>query len=156
MDTLETLVRLAWLVGAAGFVLGLMRMNSPATARAGNWLSAGGMAIAIGGTVILLAANGTVGGIGWLIIAAGVLLGGAGGDEHRADEDDPVDRVRPGHQRRVECRRNLRDHREAAQDREDEDRQRGQQLRAHAAPPAALTGAGLSSFFTASERISPP
>jgi len=76
MDTLETLVRLAWLVGAAGFVLGLMRMNSPATARAGNWLSAGGMAIAIGGTVILLAANGTVGGIGWLIIAAGVLLGG--------------------------------------------------------------------------------
>src|SRR5438105_4242614 len=76
MDTLEALVRIAWLIGAAGFVLGLMRMNSPATARAGNWLSAGGMAIAIGGTVVLLAANGTVGGIGWLIIAAGVLLGG--------------------------------------------------------------------------------
>jgi H+-translocating NAD(P) transhydrogenase subunit beta len=77
MDTLETLVRLAWLVGAAGFVLGLMRMNSPATARAGNWLSAGGMAIAIGGTALLLAVNGIeAGGIGWLIIAAGILLGG--------------------------------------------------------------------------------
>jgi H+-translocating NAD(P) transhydrogenase subunit beta len=77
MDTLETLVRLTWLVGAAGFVLGLMRMNSPATARAGNWLSAGGMAIAIGGTALLLAVNGIeAGGIGWLIIAAGILLGG--------------------------------------------------------------------------------
>ncbi|HXI44936.1 MAG TPA: NAD(P)(+) transhydrogenase (Re/Si-specific) subunit beta [Candidatus Acidoferrales bacterium] len=76
MDTLEALVRLAWLVGAAGFVIGLMRMNSPATARNGNWLSAGGMALAIGGTVILLAVNGSVGGIGWLIIGAGVLLGG--------------------------------------------------------------------------------
>jgi NAD(P) transhydrogenase subunit beta len=77
MDTLETLVRLAWLVGAAGFVLGLMRMNSPATARAGNWLSAGGMAIAIGGTALLLAVNGIeAGGIGWLIIGAGILLGG--------------------------------------------------------------------------------
>jgi H+-translocating NAD(P) transhydrogenase subunit beta len=77
MDTLETLVRLAWLVGAAGFVLGLMRMNSPATARAGNWLSAGGMAIAIGGTALLLAVKGIeAGGIGWLIIAAGILLGG--------------------------------------------------------------------------------
>src|SRR5690349_4788981 len=31
------------------------------------------------------------------------------GDEHRADEDDPVDRVRPRHQRRVEGRRDLAD-----------------------------------------------
>jgi proton-translocating NAD(P)+ transhydrogenase subunit beta len=76
MDNLEALVRLAWLVGAAGFVIGLMRMNSPATARNGNWLSAGGMALAIGGTVVLLAVNGSVGGVGWLIIGAGVLLGG--------------------------------------------------------------------------------
>jgi NAD(P) transhydrogenase subunit beta len=76
MDTLEALVRLAWLVGAAGFVIGLMRMNSPATARTGNWLSAGGMAVAIAGTVILLTTEGTIGGAGWLIIAAGVALGG--------------------------------------------------------------------------------
>jgi H+-translocating NAD(P) transhydrogenase subunit beta len=77
MDTLETIVRLLWLVGAAGFVLGLMRMNSPATARAGNWLSAGGMALAIGGTAVLLAVNGIqAGGIGWLIIVLGVAVGG--------------------------------------------------------------------------------
>ena len=37
-----------WL-GAACFVLGLMRMNSPATARNGNLVSAGGMSLAIAG-----------------------------------------------------------------------------------------------------------
>ena len=80
MDTLEALVRLAWLVGAAAFVIGLMRMNSPATARTGNWLSAAGMGLAILGTLILLVVNGTQGhavaGIGWLIVIAGVVLGG--------------------------------------------------------------------------------
>src|SRR5947207_1976845 len=53
MDTLgaiEVLVRVLWIAGAACFVLGLVRMNSPATARNGNLLSAGGMAVAIGAT----------------------------------------------------------------------------------------------------------
>src|SRR4051794_14684618 len=76
MSLLETLVRLAWLIGAACFVLGLMRMNSPATARSGNWLSAGGMALAIGGTAVLLLADPNVPLIGWLIILLGVALGG--------------------------------------------------------------------------------
>jgi H+-translocating NAD(P) transhydrogenase subunit beta len=77
VDSLEALVRIAWLIGAAGFVIGLMRMSSPATARNGNLLSAGGMALAIGGTALLLAVNGIqAGGIGWLIILAGILLGG--------------------------------------------------------------------------------
>ena len=38
---LSPLVYLAWLLGAVAFVLGLVRMNSPATARNGNLLSAG-------------------------------------------------------------------------------------------------------------------
>ena len=38
-----TIVYLAWLAGAACFVLGLHQMNSPATARSGNRLSAAGM-----------------------------------------------------------------------------------------------------------------
>jgi NAD(P) transhydrogenase subunit beta len=76
MDTLEALVRIAWLAGAAAFVLGLMRMNSPATARNGNLLSAGGMAIAIGGTAVLLAARGEAGITAWIIILAGIALGG--------------------------------------------------------------------------------
>jgi NAD(P) transhydrogenase subunit beta len=77
MTLLETLVRLAWLIGAAGFIFGLMRMNSPATARNGNIISAGGMALAIGGTAVLLAVNGiAAGGIGWIIIVAGIAVGG--------------------------------------------------------------------------------
>ncbi|HJP88530.1 MAG TPA: NAD(P)(+) transhydrogenase (Re/Si-specific) subunit beta [Candidatus Limnocylindrales bacterium] len=77
MSLLETIVRLAWLIGAAGFIFGLMRMNSPATARNGNIISAAGMALAIGGTAVLLAVNGIeAGGIGWIIIVAGVAVGG--------------------------------------------------------------------------------
>jgi proton-translocating NAD(P)+ transhydrogenase subunit beta len=76
VDLLETIVRLLWLVGAAGFVIGLMRMNSPATARNGNLVSAGGMALAIGGTAVLLASQGAITSTGWIIIAAGLLVGG--------------------------------------------------------------------------------
>jgi NAD/NADP transhydrogenase beta subunit len=77
MDALvEALVRLAWLLGAAGFVFGLMRMNSPATARNGNLVSAGGMAIAIAATLVLLAVNGAVSLTGWIIIVVGIALGG--------------------------------------------------------------------------------
>ena len=50
-----TLVYLAWLAGAACFVLGLHRMNSPATGRSGNQLSAAGMTIAVVATLIYLA-----------------------------------------------------------------------------------------------------
>jgi NAD(P) transhydrogenase subunit beta len=76
MDPIQAIVRLAWLIGAAGFVFGLMRMNSPATARDGNLISAGGMALAIGGTAVLLATEGTINLTGWIIIAAGIALGG--------------------------------------------------------------------------------
>src|SRR5919198_3505605 len=43
-------------------------------------------------------------------------------DEHRTDDHDSVDRVRSGHERRVQERRHLRDHLEAEEDREREDR----------------------------------
>src|SRR5580765_1603573 len=76
VDLLESLVRIAWLIGAAGFVFGLMRMNSPATARNGNLISAGGMALAIGGTAVFLASQGEAGLTAWLIILAGVAVGG--------------------------------------------------------------------------------
>jgi len=76
VDNLEAVVRLIWLAGAAAFVLGLMRMNSPATARNGNLLSAGGMALAIAATAVILAVNSTINGTGWLIILAGVAVGG--------------------------------------------------------------------------------
>ena len=79
LSVLETLVRIAWLAGAVAFVLGLIRMNSPATARNGNLLSAGGMALAIGATIVFLLLEprqGDVNVVGWVIIAAGIALGG--------------------------------------------------------------------------------
>ncbi|NJD26738.1 MAG: NAD(P)(+) transhydrogenase (Re/Si-specific) subunit beta [Chloroflexi bacterium] len=75
MDAIDILVRLAWLAGAVGFVIGLIRMNSPATARNGNLLSAAGMAVAIGATGILILRDGGDA-TAWLIIGAGVLVGG--------------------------------------------------------------------------------
>jgi NAD(P) transhydrogenase subunit beta len=76
---LETLVRIAWLAGAVAFVIGLIRMNSPATARNGNLLSAGGMAVAIGATIVFLLLEprpGEVNLVGWVIVAGGIALGG--------------------------------------------------------------------------------
>ena len=82
-DTILTIVRLVWLGSAACFVIGLMRMNSPATARNGNLVSAGGMTAAIIATaVLLLTVPSSEGGsseinvAGWAIIAAGIALGG--------------------------------------------------------------------------------
>ncbi len=83
MDTLgyiEVLVRILWIAGAVCFVLGLVQMNSPATARNGNLLSAGGMAVAIGATAVLILARQLLGegfvATGWIIILIGIAIGG--------------------------------------------------------------------------------
>jgi NAD(P) transhydrogenase subunit beta len=79
LSPLETVVRLSYLVAAAAFVIGLHLMNSPATARQGNRLSAAGMTLAVVATGILLAVgDGEVqaGTVAWIIIAVGVLVGG--------------------------------------------------------------------------------
>jgi NAD(P) transhydrogenase subunit beta len=80
LGVIEVLVRLAWLAGAVAFVIGLIRMNSPATARNGNLVSAGGMVVAIAATAILILAEQSFGdGISvtaWAIIAVGVAIGG--------------------------------------------------------------------------------
>jgi NAD(P) transhydrogenase subunit beta len=81
-EAISILVRLAWLAGASAFVLGLMRMNSPATARNGNLLSAGGMVIAIVATAVFLLARPSDAGfnsLGWLIIVVGIVIGGGAG-----------------------------------------------------------------------------
>jgi len=71
-------VWLAWLVGAACFILGLHFMNSPASARNGNRLSAAGMAVAVLATGVLLVAQGASA-LAWAIIVVGFLIGGAAG-----------------------------------------------------------------------------
>ncbi len=75
-----TVIYLAWLAGAACFVLGLHRMNSPATARGGNRLSAAGMAVAVSATLIyLISREGGVSGIALAIIVVGFAIGGGAG-----------------------------------------------------------------------------
>ncbi len=79
-EWIYTIVYLAWLAGAACFVLGLHRMNSPATARDGNRLSAAGMTIAVVATLLYLVTR--EGGLGVLplaIIVIGFVIGGGAG-----------------------------------------------------------------------------
>jgi NAD(P) transhydrogenase subunit beta len=82
MTPLDAVVRLSWLAASVAFVVGLSRMNSPATARNGNLISAGGMVLAIGATAVwllLAPPTGSFNPIGWIIIAAGVAVGGGYG-----------------------------------------------------------------------------
>jgi proton-translocating NAD(P)+ transhydrogenase subunit beta len=75
-----TLVYLAWLAGAACFVLGLHRMNSPATGRSGNQLSAAGMTVAVVATLIYLATReGGLSATAWAVMVVGFLIGGGAG-----------------------------------------------------------------------------
>ena len=69
------LVQLSFIVGAALFVVGLHLMNSPATARTGNRVSATGMVIAVLAEVVSVA-EGSVGIWNWVIIAGGLVVGG--------------------------------------------------------------------------------
>jgi H+-translocating NAD(P) transhydrogenase subunit beta len=82
LTPLDAVVRLSWLAAAVAFVVGLSRMNSPATARNGNLVSAGGMILAIGSTAVWLLLKpptGSFNPIGWIIILAGVAVGGGYG-----------------------------------------------------------------------------
>jgi len=68
-------VELAFLLSAASFVLGLHLMNSPATARRGNRLSAAGMGVAIVAALVLVAHGGTMSATRWAVMGAGAAIG---------------------------------------------------------------------------------
>lgn len=68
---MDTLIELAYLASAALFIVGLRRMQSPATARGGNRLAAAGMLVAVVATLFLHQILSP-----WLMIA-GLALGGA-------------------------------------------------------------------------------
>jgi NAD(P) transhydrogenase subunit beta len=72
-------VDLVYLGAATTFVLGLHQMNSPATARRGNRLSAAGMGVAILTTLIVLVHDGDITGTGATVLAVGLLAGAVGG-----------------------------------------------------------------------------
>jgi NAD(P) transhydrogenase subunit beta len=79
MSTVDTSVRLAYLVAAVLFVAGLHLMNSPATARRGNRVSIAGMVLAMAATVLLLADSGGSTALGWGVVVAGIAVGAAAG-----------------------------------------------------------------------------
>ena len=79
-ETLNTIVILVGALAASAFVIGLHYMNSPATARTGNRISAAGMAVAVVVTFLsLLLREGGISTEGLIIIVAGFLIGGAVG-----------------------------------------------------------------------------
>jgi NAD(P) transhydrogenase subunit beta len=79
MSTVDTSVRLAYLVAAVLFVAGLHLMNSPATARRGNRVSIAGMVLAMAATVLLLADSGGSTALGWGVVVAGIAVGATAG-----------------------------------------------------------------------------
>ncbi len=79
MSAFATVIALIYLAAAVCFVLGLHLMNSPATARRGNQLSAAGMVAAIAATLATLIHAGTVTAVGWVVVLAGIAVGSAVG-----------------------------------------------------------------------------
>jgi NAD(P) transhydrogenase subunit beta len=78
MSGVSFTIALVYVLAAACFVVGLHLMNSPATARRGNQISAGGMAVAVAATVVLLAQQ-RVGAVNWIVMAAAGLAGAVAG-----------------------------------------------------------------------------
>ena len=76
---MSTVTHLLYLVAAVAFVAGLHLMGSPASARRGNLISAGGMALAILVTVVVLVDDGTISGTAVLVLLAGLAVGSVAG-----------------------------------------------------------------------------
>src|SRR5262249_35749564 len=72
----NTVIQLVYLLAASCFVLGLHLMNTPATARRGNQVSVAGMAAAIAATIALVIHQHKITTTGWIMIGAGLLVGG--------------------------------------------------------------------------------
>lgn len=72
------MLTLIYLIGSVTFILGLKMLSNPATARRGNLIAAGGMVLAILGTIFLYEENGEkLGNYGWIFggIAIGTVIG---------------------------------------------------------------------------------
>jgi proton-translocating NAD(P)+ transhydrogenase subunit beta len=79
VSAFDTIVHIAYLACAVCFVLGLHLMNTPATARRGNQLSAAGMAVAVAVTAVVLAHEGIITGVAVAVLGAGLAVGGVAG-----------------------------------------------------------------------------
>ena len=79
MSGFDSTVALIYLAASVCFVMGLHLMNSPASARRGNLLSAGGMAVAILTTGVVLVEDGKISGTAALVLVAGLVVGSVAG-----------------------------------------------------------------------------
>jgi NAD(P) transhydrogenase subunit beta len=68
---------LVYLLAAVLFIIGLLLLSSPRSARRGNWIAAAGMILAVAWTVVVLRGSFTPAGI--TICVAGVVIGGFAG-----------------------------------------------------------------------------
>jgi NAD(P) transhydrogenase subunit beta len=75
MNSVSIAIALAYLLAAAGFVVALHLMNSPATARRGSRLSWLGMIVAVAAALASVIHEATITTTGWIVLIAG----GAGG-----------------------------------------------------------------------------
>ena len=67
------ILTLCYLIGSITFILGLKMLSNPATARKGNLVAAGGMTIAIFGTIFLYEENGQkLGNYSWIFAALAI------------------------------------------------------------------------------------
>ena len=71
MNAVSIAVGLAYLLAAAGFVVALHLMNSPATARRGSRLSWLGMIVAVAAALVSVIHDGTITTTGWIVLIAG-------------------------------------------------------------------------------------
>jgi NAD/NADP transhydrogenase beta subunit len=74
MNSFTIAVDLAYLVAAAGFVVALHLMNSPATARKGSRLSWLGMIVAVAAALTSIIHNATITTTGWIVLAKSVIV----------------------------------------------------------------------------------
>ncbi len=75
MSDFDTLVHSLYLIAAACFVAGLHLMNSPASARRGNYVSGAGMVLAFVTTIALLARDHVMTGIALVMLVSGLIVG---------------------------------------------------------------------------------
>ncbi len=75
MSALQTSSSLIYLISAICYVIGVHMMRSPKTAQKGNLLSGVGMALAVIMIVIEIIVKGQITTLGWIALAAGLILG---------------------------------------------------------------------------------
>src|ERR1044071_6768040 len=73
-----SILTICYLIGSITFILGLKMLSNPATARRGNLIAAGGMTLAIIGTIFLYEDSGEkLHNYGWIF--GGIVIGGIAG-----------------------------------------------------------------------------